>query len=280
MKIAVMADIHSNLAAYDVVEAHVDQWAPDLVLVGGDLINRGPQPCECVERVLQRVDRDGWLVIRGNHEDYVLSYQAGDWPKTGPLYSLRGHARWTYLQIQGFAQTLAALPEEWEMESPAGTHMRLVHASNLGNRNGIFPKNSDDELREKIAPAPDIFLAGHTHRPLIRTVDDTLVVNVGSVGQPFDGDPRSAYAQLTLGDHGWQAEIIRLEYDRDLTEGLYFQSGYLDEGGDFVRLILAEHRLSRSIIPGWYKAYESAFQAEELTMKESVDQYLTDLGLL
>ncbi|MCA9987411.1 MAG: metallophosphoesterase family protein [Anaerolineales bacterium] len=279
MKIAVMADIHSNLAALEVVLADIARWRPDLVWVGGDIINRGPQPGQCVARVLEMVAREEWQVIRGNHEDYVLSYQAGDWPTSGPPYELMGHARWTFARIEPYAAALAAFPDELVLAEPAGTQLRLVHASMLGNRNGIFPKTSDEELREKIAPAPDVFLAGHTHRPLLRRLDGTLVINVGSVGQPFDDDPRSAYARLTLRDDEWQAEIVRLAYDRALTDRLFFESGYLAESGDFARLILAEHRRATPLIPGWYRAYEPAVQAGEISMRASVNRYLQELGI-
>jgi|TARA_B100000809_G_scaffold261078_1_gene309243 predicted phosphodiesterase len=274
MKMAVLADIHSNLAALETTLDHVDRWRPDQILVGGDIINRGPQPRVCFELVLARAEQEGWPLIKGNHEDYVLSYLKGDWPTSGPTYEIQLHARWTFDQMEGLIEPLAALPDEWESEETAGTQIRMVHASMLGNRDGIFPWSTDEELREKIAPAPAVFLVGHTHRPLVRMVDDTLIVNVGSVGQPFDRDHRAAYAQLTLTKGAWTADIIRLEYDRALTERLFHESGYLAESGDFARLKLAEFREARSLIPGWYEAYEPAVASGEMPMKESIDRYL------
>ncbi|HIG45761.1 MAG TPA: SDR family oxidoreductase [candidate division Zixibacteria bacterium] len=181
MKMAVLADIHSNLAALETTLDHIDRWRPDQILVGGDIINRGPQPRVCFELVLARAEQEGWPLIKGNHEDYVLSYLKGDWPTSGPAYEIQLHARWTFDQMEGLIEPLAALPDEWESEETAGTQIRMVHASMLGNRDGIFPWCTDAELREKMAPAPAVFLVGHTHRPLVRTVDDTLIVNVGSV---------------------------------------------------------------------------------------------------
>lgn len=273
MKIAVIADIHSNLPALETVLDHIDRWGPDRILVGGDIINRGPQPRECLELVLSRAAQEGWSVIKGNHEDYVLNYRDGDWPDEGPVYEIQLHARWTFDKLGGLIDTVAALPDEWNSADRA---IRMVHASMLGNRNGIFPWSTDEELHEKIAPPPPVFLAGHTHRALVRTIDDTLIVNVGSVGQPFDRDHRAAYAQLTYADGQWSAEIIRLEYDRALTERLFHETGYLSESGDFARLKLAEFRKARSFIPGWYKAYEPLVTGGEMSMKESVDRYLRE----
>lgn len=274
MKIAVFADVHSNLDALETVLDHIDRWCPDLVLCAGDIINRGPNPRICAERVLDRAKAEGWAVIRGNHERYVLMNSTGDLPAQGPEFEIIRHAKWTYDQLDGLVEPLEALPVQWERTDDAGNEIRMVHASMLGDRKGIFPDDSDESLREKIAPAPQVLVVGHTHRPLIRTVDETLVVNAGAVGAPFDRDPRAAYAQLTLEDGAWQAEIIRLAYDRERAIADFHDSGYLEESGDFARLILAEFREARSLIPGWYRAYEDQVMRGEMTLKASVDLYL------
>lgn len=274
MKIAVFADVHSNLDALEAVLDRIDRWRPDRVLVAGDIINRGPNPRACTERVLVRAEAEDWGVIRGNHERYVLKYVTDDLPGHGPEFEIIRHAKWTYEQLDGLVEPLAALPVQWDMTDDGGDEIRMVHASMLGDRKGIFPDDSEESLREKIAPPPAVLVVGHTHRPLIRTVDDTLVVNVGAVGAPFDRDPRAAYAQLTRADGVWQAEIIRMGYDREKAIADFHDSGYLEESGDFARLILAEFREARSLIPGWYRAYEDRVMRGEMTLKASVDLYL------
>lgn len=274
MKIAVFADVHSNLDALDTVLDHIDRWRPDRVLVGGDIINRGPNPRACTERVFARAAAEDWGMIHGNHERYVLKYGQGNLPDRGPEFEITRHAKWTYGQLDGLVEPLEALPFQWNMTDTSGHELRMVHASMLGDRKGIFPDDSEESLREKIAPAPGVLVAGHTHRPLIRTVDDTLVVNVGAVGAPFDRDPRAAYAQMTLEGGAWRAEIIRLDYDRERAIARFHESGYMEESGDFARLILAEFREARSLIPGWYRAFEDPVMRGEMTLKASVDLYL------
>ncbi len=274
MKIAVFADVHSNLDALETVLDHIDRWRPDRVLVAGDIINRGPNPRACTVRVLDRAKAEDWAVIRGNHERYVLMNSTGNLPVQGPEYGIIRHAKWTYDQLDGLIEPLAALPVQWDMTDEAGNEVRMVHASMLGDRKGIFPDDSDESLREKIAPAPKVLLVGHTHRPLIRTLDGALVVNVGAVGAPFDCDPRAAYGQLTFAGGTWQARIVRLEYDRERAIARFHESGYLRESGDFARLILAEFREARSLIPGWYRAYEDQVMDGGMTLKASVDRYL------
>ena len=274
MKIAVFADVHSNLDALETVLDHIDLWRPDRILCAGDIINRGPHPRTCTERVLDRAKAEDWGVIRGNHERYVLNYGDGNWPDGGPEYDIQRHAKWTYDQLDGLVEPLAALPVQWDMQDDDGNELRMVHASMLGDRSGIFPDDADEALREKIAPPPAVLVVGHTHRPLVRTVDDTLVVNVGAVGAPFDRDPRAGYARLTHSDGSWRAEIVRLEYDREQAIAGFHDCGYLEESGDFARLILAEFREARSLIPGWYRAYERQVMRGEMTLKASVDLYL------
>lgn len=291
MKIAVFADVHSNLDALETVLDHIDRWRPDRVLVGGDIINRGPNPRECTERVLARAAAEDWGMIYGNHERYVLRYGKGNLPDQGPEFEIIRHAKWTYDQLaslagpggldgldglDGLVEPLEALPFQWDMTDESGNEFRMVHASMLGDRKGIFPDDSVESLREKIAPAPRVLVVGHTHRPLIRTVDDTLVVNVGAVGAPFDRDPRAAYAQMTFEAGAWKAKIIRLDYDRERAIARFHESGYLEESGDFARLILAEFREARSLIPGWYHAYEERVMEGEISLKASVDRYLED----
>jgi len=300
MKIAVFADVHSNLDALETVLDHIDRWGPDRVLCAGDIINRGPNPRACTERVVTRAMADDWGVIYGNHERYVLKYGRGNLPDSGPEFEIIRHAKWTYDQLAGqtgqagrdstsrqdstnrpdrsdcLVERLEALPFQWSMNDEAGNEFRMVHASMLGDRKGIFPDDSEESLREKIAPAPKVLVVGHTHRPLVRTVDDALVVNVGAVGAPFDRDPRAAYAQMTFEAGAWKAEIIRLDYDRERAITRFYESGYLEDSGDFARLILAEFCEARSLIPGWYREYEDRVMGGEIPLKASVDRYLED----
>ena len=72
VKIAVLADIHANLAALEAVSEHIEHWQPDSIAIAGDIVNRGPRPRECWGFVQERMAQDGWLVLRGNHEGYVI----------------------------------------------------------------------------------------------------------------------------------------------------------------------------------------------------------------
>lgn len=305
MKLAVLADIHSNLPALQAVLDHIDAWRPDAVVVAGDVVNRGPRPVECLELVMQRVQREGWLLVRGNHEDYVLTHVVPD-PSLRPIErEVYQNSYWTYVALGvQVAGGLADWPLAVSLQAPDGSEVRVTHASMRGNRDGIFPWTTDEVLREQMGHPPALlFCVGHTHRPLARTLDGRLIVNVGAAGLPFDGDPRASYGQFTwrhgdgqggggrqstgrqgadqqgAGQHGgWQAEIVRLDYDRTVAEADFAASGFLDEGGPLSLLILEELRHARSYIGEWVNAYWDAVMAGEVSIEESVRRFLAEVG--
>ena len=277
MKVAVLADIHGNLPALEQVTEHIDAWKPDRVVMGGDVVNRGPQPRPCWQFIEDRQRSDGWQMVRGNHEDYVLVHDKPDAPKSGPLFEIYRNSFWTYQQMEGKIDCLKTMPFQVSLRGPDGREFRTVHASMSGNRIGIYPETPSTMLEQLIAPPPGVLCVGHTHRPLVRQLNDTLVVNVGSVGMPFDGDWRAAYAQLIWREGAWQAEIIRLAYDRDQTSRQFYASGFIPGAGPLAEIMLLEFRQSRSHIHRWLYSYEPQVLSGDLTMEESVRRYLQDL---
>jgi putative phosphoesterase len=275
MKLAILSDVHANLAALEAVIDDIDRWRPDQVIVGGDVINRGPRPRECLDLVLDRVRTQGWQCVLGNHEEYVLSHAAPDAVRSGPRFEIHRNSFWTYQQLQADLATLAAWPFQHDVQY-ANSAVRVVHASMLGTRAGIYRETTDAELRQKIAPPPDVLIVGHTHKPLIRTLDQTLVVNVGAVGLPFDGDVRASYGQLAWQAGNWQVEVKRVAYDRARADRDFEITGYLDQVGPLGYLIRDELQRAQSNLAEWAGAYEQAVLAGEITPAESVRRYFQD----
>jgi putative phosphoesterase len=266
MKLAVLADVHANWPALQAVAADVERWQADRVVVAGDVINRGPRPVECADFVLAH----NWTWVRGNHEEYVLSHVAEQVPRS----SQADPSFWTYGRLNGQVATVASLPLHASWRMPDGLEVRIVHASMRSTRDGIFVETPDKVLREQIAPAPKLFVVGHTHIPVVRTIDETLVVNVGSAGLPFDGDHRVSYARLTWQQGIWTAEIVRLEYDRAQAERDFEATGFIAQAGPLARLMRAELQQARSKLYEWTCQYAAAVAAGEMTLDESVKRVL------
>lgn len=280
MKLAVLGDIHGNLVALQRVAAHLEQWQPDVVVVAGDVVNRGPRPLECLQFVQKKEQTAKWRVVRGNHEDYVIGFAQPNNRCNGPAFEVFRSTYWTYCQLKQDVSALEAMPFQISLTAPDGTEIWVVHASVHHNRDGVFPLTTDAQLRQKIrlpqhAP-PALFCTAHTHCPLVRSIDQTLVVNAGAVGLPFDGDRRTGYAQLTWHKGQWQAEIIRLDYDRRQAERDFFETGFMAGGGPLTQLILDEFYIARPHLYQWTQQYETLALAGKITVEEAVTTYLAE----
>ncbi len=274
MKIAAFADIHANYIALQAIIKHIDRWEPDLVVVLGDIVNRGPRPYQCLELILERSYSQGWLLIRGNHEDYVIAQAHPDAPRQGPAYEVHRASIWTLEKLQHDVSALEELPFQHSLYDPGQHEIRFVHASMRGNRDGIYPDTSNQTLAMQIGRPPGLLCVGHTHIPLIRNLDGTLVVNVGSAGLPFDGDMRPCYSQLTYSEGLWRAKIVRLQYDIRNAVQDFYTSGYLEEAGPLAQLVLKELRESRSLLYYWASKYQKPALMGEISMQQSVDDFL------
>ena len=276
MKIAVLSDIHGNYPALEAVTDHVERWQPDLVFVAGDIVNRGPRSHDCLQFLFIKQATDGWEIIRGNHEDYVISRGDPKDPKVGPQFELYQPTHFIYKQLNYDASEITALPEEINKHPNKLGTIRMVHASMRHNRDGIYPETSDAKLKKQIDPAPDVFITGHTHRPLVRRLKKTLVINAGSVGLPFDEDQRAGYAQITFGKGCWGAEIIRLPYDFNQAKKDFYETGYLEGAGPLARIVLLELELALSQLWHWSARYSQPILKGEISVSESTEAFLKD----
>lgn len=275
MKIAALGDIHGNYQALIAVLDHIDRWKPDLVLVLGDTINRGPRSRECLHLIQDRGKSPAWHIIKGNHEDYVLNLEDPALPLSGMEYELRRVIYFTYESLSGEdIQAVKELPEQISLETPENQIIRASHASTAGSRIGIYPDTPGPDLPGLIDQNASLYLVGHTHQPFIREWENTAIINTGSVGLPFDGDIRASYAQLIYQDQAWLSDITRVEYDRRSAENDFHSSGFLAEGGALANLILTEFQLGWPQLSKWFKKYETAVLAGEISPEKAVEDFM------
>lgn len=236
-RIAVIADIHGNIPALEAVLDDLAHRQVDEVLVGGDLVGRGPQG----GAVVRRIRALGLATIGGNHEEYLLAFRRREVPEAWWHGEEWAASRW-------MAAELAADEADFIAELPFSTSrgsLRLVHGTPSTNRDGIGPWTRDDDVDAHLDSVDEsLLVCAHTHRPLERTTDRGMVVNVGSVGLPFNRDSRAQYA-IFQGDPDderarWQTEFRQVEYDLDAVYAVYEQTGFLAEGGIVARLLRLE----------------------------------------
>jgi len=275
MKIAAIADIHGNYQALIAAIDHIERWKPDRILVLGDIINRGPRSLDCLHLIQEKVKTDDWRIIKGNHEGYVLNFTDPGFPLSGLDFELRRIIYWTFQSLtENEIQAVAEMPEKLELLIQDNQIIRGLHASTAGDRVGIYPDSSYSDLDNLVDTKADVFLIGHTHQPFIKEFQGTIVINTGSVGLPFDGDKRAAYAQITLDKRGWTGEIIRIDYDLPASVGDFEKSGFIPDGGPLAELVLAELKLGWPQLSGWFRQYEAGVLSGDISLDHAVAEYL------
>jgi predicted phosphodiesterase len=277
MKVAVFSDVQGNLPAMEVAVEHILDWNPDLVVMAGDLINRGPSSRACLD-LFDPLRRDrGWLPLQGNHEAWVL--RCG---RERPLDTLdadmRRIADWTFHQIAAVEEAFLGWPDHLSFHADTeGSWVHVTHGSMAGNRIGVSASVSNEDLRDRLPADVALFVGAHTHKPLERKLGGTQILNVGSVGSPFDGDVRASYGQLELRGGRWRTRIARLAYDRPRTERDFLESGFVEQGGPLARIIFEEWRQARVLLAVWHRRYGKPVKSGEITLESAVNQFLQSL---
>jgi predicted phosphodiesterase len=277
MKVAVFSDVQGNLPAMEVAVEHILAWGPDLVIMAGDLVNRGPSSRACVDLFEPLRRERGWLPLQGNHEAWVLRCGL-ERPLDALDADMRRIADWTYLQLADIEYAIDGWPDHLSFHAGAeDSWVHVTHGSMAGNRMGVSASISDTELLDRLPQDVALFVGAHTHKPMERRLAGTKILNVGSVGSPFDGDVRASYGQLERRGGKWHTRILRLDYDRARTERDFLESGFIDQGGPLARIILEEWRQARVLLAVWHRRYGAAVQAGEIGLEHAVSDFLQSL---
>jgi predicted phosphodiesterase len=194
--LALLYDVHGNLPALEAVLADSGAAGADRYLLGGDYALFGAWPRETVERL--RGLQGEW--IRGNGERWTAA------PDEAPEAVRGAIARCRELLGAELVEELARLPESL---TEGGT--LYCHGSPASDVRSFFPEPADDEAELLLGVEVERLVFGHTHLPFRRSAAGGVeLVNPGSVGMPFDGDQRAAYA--LIGEDG-EVDHRRVAYD-------------------------------------------------------------------
>ncbi len=229
IRLALLSDVHANLPALEAVAADVDACAPDAVYVLGDMINGCAWPAETLDFITGR----GWPMLIGNHDDAVAQLGA---PRMEPRYADRAYYAnlwWTRARLRpDHLALIESLPRELTLSLDDAPPVRLLHGLPGNFFAGFRPDSPQGWIEDQLRHIPERTVAdGHTHFPMERRVGRWQVINTGSAGAPFDGDPRPSYALLDGDRQGWRVAIRRVEYDRSRVEAGYRESGLAEDGG-------------------------------------------------
>lgn len=216
MRIAVISDIHGNLAALEAVVDDFKARRADKVVVLGDVAFGGPRSRECLEFVL---DLQPAAFILGNTDEWLT---AGLPPAREPESKAARRAQdvhtWTVEQLGDALSVMTSWSFSYETE--VGEERALFfHATPASNTESVPLSSPDEVLEEHFRhPHANVFVGGHVHVPGVRRLSQRrLVINAGSVGLPFDGDWRASYAILEGDGQRTSVNLIRVPYDIDRT---------------------------------------------------------------
>lgn len=221
MRIAVFSDVHGNRHALDAVRRELRAARPDAVLVAGDLVLNGPDPVAAVEG-LRELESEGALIVQGNTDIAVADF---DYAAAFPQYTdgipepMRAAAEWAHEQLDDEAlDWLRRLPAERRLW--AGETLVLVSHASPGSQTAGFDPSLDASVTLERLSRTDarVICVGHTHLPEVRDFGWKLIVNDGSAGYVFDGDPTASWALVDVAEAAGEdaevtAEIRRTEFD-------------------------------------------------------------------
>jgi putative phosphoesterase len=215
-RLCVLSDIHGNVVALDAVRAEVKRQRPDAILVAGDLAMNGPQPAETIDG-LRELEADGALIVQGNTDIAVADFDyaaAFPWLAEGVPDAFAAAAEWAHDQLgEERLDWLRRLPAERRLRFD-DTLVLVTHASPGSQTQGFDAELDAATVLERLSRTDArIVCCGHTHLPEVRDFGWRVIVNDGSAGYVFDGDPTASWAIVDITDSQVTAEIRRTDYD-------------------------------------------------------------------
>jgi predicted phosphodiesterase len=221
MRIAVVTDIHGNLAALQAVAQDLQRRGVDQVINLGDSVSGPLLPLQTARWLMT----SGWLHLAGNHERQVLTQGPEQWSAA----DAHAHAELGAAELAWMATLRPSLA--WRDD------IHLCHASPRSDLEYLLDTvepggvrlASASEVHERLAGiGAALVLCGHSHHPrIVRSADGQLIVNPGSVGLPaFDdahphwhvienGAPDARYAIVEQAGGVWQAQLLAVPYDHE-----------------------------------------------------------------
>jgi predicted phosphodiesterase len=216
MRLGIFSDVHGNMEALDIVLNALKKEEVNLTICLGDLVGYGPDPNECVEKIMAASD----IVLAGNHDYAAVNLESTEHFNE----SARTAIEWTSRVLTPESQEiLSKLPLMETIDN-----ILIVHATPEQPEQWHYISSAEDAYRNLVNMSVPICFVGHSHVPmafiqqteeqiLLQSAaevniqpDQKTIINVGSVGQPRDGDPRAAYGIYDMKEN--QFHLKRLDY--------------------------------------------------------------------
>jgi predicted phosphodiesterase len=215
-RVAVLSDVHGNLAALEAVRKAFKKEKPDAVIVAGDHVMNGPDPAGVVD-ALREMESSGATIVQGNTDVAVADFDYGaafPWYTDGVPDTVVAAAEWAHDALgDDRIGWLRRLPSERRLMLD-DTMVLACHASPGSQTQGFDAQLDPSVMLERISRTDArIICCGHTHIPEVRDLGWKIIVNDGSAGDVFDGDPTASRALVESDGEEVRSEIRRAEFD-------------------------------------------------------------------
>lgn len=211
MRIAVMSDIHGNFEALSAVMSAIETEDIDEIIFLGDLVFKGPEPKDCFQ-FMKQIKPYIWL--KGNTDEWFDLKEAGEIEN-----KLKDDVYEYFLFAKNELSNnnlrfLSRLPKKDSFEI-FGKNILCVHGTPKSNNDILDSRRSDEEIKEIVKDVEeDILLCGHSHHSFYKEIEGKKIINVGSVGLPFDGIPKASFIVLDIRKNKEIGiEFKRIDYD-------------------------------------------------------------------
>ena len=266
MRLAVLTDVHGNLAALEAVLEHISSQNIDQVVVAGDTVNVLPDSRTCWDLVSSL----NLAVLRGNHERYLFDYgtSAADPAWTSERFLGLG---WTLRQFDSTdLDTMRALPMTYRL-----SNLLVCHATPENDQANIVADTPITEVEKLFAGTSEaVIVRGHNHRWIERTWTGHTLVSMASTGLPLNGNTDAQYLLLEQHPGGWRWEKQFVPYDVEKTLKRFDTSGYTEAGGPMVPLFREEVRTAKGHLMPFLWQYLESVENGELSLTEAVQRFL------
>lgn len=271
MRLAVLADIHGNLPAFEAALDHASQQGVDRFLIAGDVAVGGPDSAACWHLAKSL----GGPILRGNHERYLAHYGTAD---ADPLWETRQFApvHWAVAQFDDAErQAIDRLPLTLRLDEAPG--VLFVHASARNDKDSLYAHTPAGDLP---AMFPDVheplIVRAHNHICQIRVWERGHIVTSGSVGLPLDSNPGAQYLILERENGGWRFQHHSVPYDVDRTLQRFEETGFLREAGPIGQLLYREVATASHHMVPFLRAFRRWTQQDNLSLEQAVARYLSN----
>ena len=235
-RIAFLADIHGNLPALEAVLEDIASQSPDAVFLAGDQINR----CPWSNEVMDIIEGMGWQAIYGNHE--LVLRRLAEPHDLVPFDNRRRFPDlwWTLPRLGPHRlDAIRNLPPELALDFGEGAPIRLIHGVPGDPFRGVFLDTDANVIAQAFRDVQEpLVVCGHTHQPLRRSVQRWEILNGGSVGIPYNGDPRAQYLLLSRANDSWTPIYRRVEYPLESVRQGFLQYDLNTEYGPLASIYL------------------------------------------